>query len=197
MGPKTTLPKAGRPAKLKNQGRRALVKTGEQEPDVHSGWAPEIISGDGTTIRCGHMEASPQTRHIRESPLLPCSSLISSEPWLQVRLSVSSVVCSWSSSFSSCCLMLSVARLFSCSSAIHALQLAHGLHHLCVALPQTHHRVRLSTQKVVGFPQLWGQGCVRWCFLIVMQRRRPRVTVFKVRENHHKNSFQNNSTTRN
>ncbi len=26
MGPKTTLPKAGRPAKLKNQGRRAWVK---------------------------------------------------------------------------------------------------------------------------------------------------------------------------
>ncbi len=95
---------------------KGLGKTGEQEPDVHSGWAPEIISGDGTTIRCGHMEASPQTRHIRESPLLPCSSLISSEPWLQVRLSVSSVVCSWSSSFSSCCLMLSAARLFSCSS---------------------------------------------------------------------------------
>lgn len=38
--------------------------------------------------------------------------------------------------------------------AVQALQLAHWLGHLCVALPQSRCSVRLCTQEVIGLPQL-------------------------------------------
>ena len=38
-----TLPRVGSPAKLSNWGEKGLGKRGDQEPDGHSGGAPEIL----------------------------------------------------------------------------------------------------------------------------------------------------------
>ena len=46
-----TLPRAGHPAKLSNQGEKGLVQGGDQEPDSHTYRAPEFMCGDGRTFQ--------------------------------------------------------------------------------------------------------------------------------------------------
>jgi hypothetical protein len=45
------LPRAGRLAKLRNRGRRALVREVNKNPDVHSDRALEFLCGDGRTFQ--------------------------------------------------------------------------------------------------------------------------------------------------
>jgi transposase len=50
FGTTKTLPRAGRPAKLSNPGRRALVREVTKNP-MFTGRAPEFLCGDGRTIQ--------------------------------------------------------------------------------------------------------------------------------------------------
>jgi hypothetical protein len=48
----------GRSAKLSNQGRRALVREGDQEPCGQSDIAPEFLCGDGRTFQKDNISAA-------------------------------------------------------------------------------------------------------------------------------------------
>ena len=51
FGTTRTLPRAGRPAKQSNRGEKDLGQGDDQEPDGHSGRAPEILCPDGRTFQ--------------------------------------------------------------------------------------------------------------------------------------------------
>ena len=51
FGTTKTLPRAGRPAKLSNRGRRALVREVTKNPMVTPNRAPEFLCGDGRNFQ--------------------------------------------------------------------------------------------------------------------------------------------------
>ena len=62
FGTTKTLPRAGRPAKLSNQGRRALVREVTKNPMV-TDRAPELLCGDGRTFqKDNHLCSTPPIR---------------------------------------------------------------------------------------------------------------------------------------
>ena len=68
FGTNKTLPGAGCPAKLSNQGRRYLVR---EVTNVHSDRAPEFVCGDGRTFqKDNHLCSTPPIRP--DSPLGVC-----------------------------------------------------------------------------------------------------------------------------
>ena len=62
FGTTKTLPRAGHPAKLINQGRGPCLG-GDQEPDGHSEKATEFLCGDGRTVqKDNHLCSTPPIR---------------------------------------------------------------------------------------------------------------------------------------
>jgi hypothetical protein len=62
-----TLPRAGRPAKLLNRGRRSLIREVTKNSMV-TDRAPEFLCGDGRTIqKDNHLCSTPPIRPLRQS----------------------------------------------------------------------------------------------------------------------------------
>jgi hypothetical protein len=62
FGTTKTLPKAGRPDKLSNRGRRALIREVSKNPMV-TDRAPEVLCGDGRTFqKDNHLCSTPPIR---------------------------------------------------------------------------------------------------------------------------------------
>jgi hypothetical protein len=64
FGATKNLPRAGRPAKLSNRGRRALVREGTKNPMV-TDRVPEFLFGDGRTFqKDNRLCSTPQIRSL-------------------------------------------------------------------------------------------------------------------------------------
>ena len=60
FGTAKTLPRAGRRAKLRNRGRRALFREVTKNPICHSYRAPQLLCGDGRTFqKDNHLCSTP------------------------------------------------------------------------------------------------------------------------------------------
>jgi transposase len=63
FGNTKTLPRVGRPAKLSNRERRALVREVTKNPMGHSDRVPEFLYDDGRTFqKDNHLCSTPQIR---------------------------------------------------------------------------------------------------------------------------------------
>ena len=63
FGTTKTLPRAGRPVKLRNWGRRVLVREVTRNPISHPDRAPEFLCGDGRTFqKDNHLCSTPPIR---------------------------------------------------------------------------------------------------------------------------------------